>query len=179
MLISVNSKNKDLKEFKINNSPKLTVLVLSVLSLASLIIAMKVNVSFDAPVYFLLAVMLFPMSHLFSSYDAILKVRAIDGLKSNEIKRLNHTVQTRSNSIVKIMMIYIAVISMVVTLGVTGLLSATQSLFLSLSIIASSLFDTKLAWNTLAEIRDFEQQVLLRHKKASAHADVLKEANGK
>ena len=47
------------------------------------------------------------------------------------------------------------------------------------SIIVSSLLDTKLAWNTLAEIRDFEQQVLLRQKRISAHADVLKEANGK
>ena len=179
MLISVNSKNKDLKEFKINNSPKLTVLALSVLALASLIIAMTVNVNFDAPTYFLLAVMLFPMSHLFNSYNAILQVRAIEGLKPSEIKRLNHTVQVRSNNIVKIMMIYISVISMVVTLGVTGFLSPTQSLFLSLSIITSSLFDTKLAWDTLAEIRNLEQQLLLRLKKTSAHAEIMKEANGK
>tara|TARA_R110000850_G_C9965690_1_gene464820 strand:+ start:1802 stop:2341 length:540 start_codon:yes stop_codon:yes gene_type:complete len=179
MLISVNSKNKDIKEFKINNSPKLTVLALSVLSLASLIIAMKVNVSFDAPTYFLLTVMLFPMSHLFNSYNAILQVRAIEGLKPSEIKRLNHTIQVRSNSIVKIMMIYISVISMVVTLGVTGFLSSTQSLFLSLSIIISSLFDTKFAWDTLAEIRDFEQKLLLRLKRKSAHEDIMKEANGK
>lgn len=104
---------------------------------------------------------------------------SIEGLKPSEIKRLNHTVQVRSNSIVKIMMIYISVISMVVTLGVTGFLSSTQSLFLSLSIITSSLFDTKFAWDTLAEIRDFEQKLLLRLKRKSAHEDIMKEANGK
>ncbi len=179
MLISVNSRNKGSEEFKITNSPKLTVLALSVLSFMSLIVAMKVNVSFDAPTYFLLTVMLFPMSHLFNSYNSILQVRALEGLKPSEIRRMNLTVKVRSNNIVKIMMIYISVISIVVTLGVTELLSSTQSLFLSLSIIVSSLFDTKFAWDTLAEIRDIEQKLLLRLKRKSAHEEIMKESNGK
>lgn len=177
MLILVNKIPTGSKNSSISNSPKLTLLMLSVLTLISIIFGLKVDITSNAPTYFLLGVMLFPMSHLFNSYNAILQVRTIEGLKTSEIKRLNHTIQVRSKNIVKVMMVYVAFISITAVFGVTGAITQPQSLLISLSIIFSALVDTKFAWDTLAEIRDLEQKLLLRQRRIDAHAKMLEQSN--
>lgn len=161
------------------NSVKLTLSMLIFFSMLGLfaIFIFDLNKCISGSFYYLLGLMLFPMSHFFNTYKTLLEVRTFEGLKNSEIKRLNSTVSLRSNSIIKVMIIYLVCICAIAILGATNVLSAAQTLVFSIAIIISSLIDTVIAWKAIQEIRDFEQTVILRKNRQKALDEIVKRSN--
>lgn len=177
MSILVSQKQPYQSTFSPNNSVRMTVLLLVITFGAAVAVSSIFNIQINAPSYVLLGLMLFPMSHLFNTYNSILQVRTLDGLNNNEIRRLNHTIAHRANNILKVMLIYLVVICSLAVVGVTGVVSSFQALLLSVGVIVSSFIDTTLAWKTIQEIRDFEQTLILRMNSEKAKNDIIKQAN--
>ncbi len=177
MLTLAHNKQSKNDGFNPHNSFRLTVLLLSILTFISVVASCFFNFPVSSPKLYLLALMLFPMSHLFNTYNSILQVRIAKGLTTKEIHRLTYIINRRTDSLFKIMLLYLGIICLIATLSVTNVIDPLLTLMLSITIIVVSLVDTALAWTAIKEIRDVECKLHIRVNRDEARAKIKKQAN--